>query len=72
MYNFVSRARREPAPNHRDTREPAFVEGTATFSRRDYPAGNLGGHRRLGIVLKPHVTYCKLDVISMKFWSQSH
>ena len=24
------------------------------------------------LVLKPHVTYCNPDVISLKYWSQSH
>jgi hypothetical protein len=46
--------------------EVLIAEGAAAFSRKDHTAGNLGGHRRLVLVLEPHVTYCNLDVISLK------
>jgi hypothetical protein len=52
--------------------EVLFAEGAAAFSRKDYAAGNLGGHRRLVLVLKPHVTYCNLDVISLKSRGHFH
>jgi len=49
-----------------------FAEDAAAFLRKDYAAGHLGGHRRLILLLKPHVTDCNLDVISLKSRGHFH